>query len=975
MTENKPNFKLHQNELFISTSLLNNIIKNSTVKKAIIEETSSELWYETYNGTGTVKFKNNMEYTGNLHYGIINNKDPESPCTLIFPSGTKYIGTMINNEITGKGEYRFHNGSLYTGEVLNGLRHGKGVFKTADGIVYDGDWRFGLKHGVGKLVQGEMELEGKWVDGVICGKSRIKWKSGNIYDGEISENQMHGNGYMVWNDKSEKYVGKWENNLQNGLGIYIWYDNKISINKFFKDRYVGEWKEGKRDGFGKFFYSNGSIFEGFWKNDKKEGFGILKFHDRSKLIGLFHNDIFFSDLQNAHLFLKDDNLNSKQKEGSKKLTIFKDPKSRRNSFFTGAILNKQPMKIFEKKTTRIIGGLQNNKNDLKKIEEVKEKNDKEKDNSKPLQAIQEKSEKTIKDPLEDIKIKISIDDISIIDPLDKEIYKKIDDLILRNLSLISKLYIYATFGDDIKLSDIGFSTGSPSFLSETKSKSIMFKQQLQIKKERNSKDFNGIIDENIQINNNEEKKEINLMDNVYNNDLYFCLDLKNFWKLLRESGLITPKFSLAMIDRFIFKNPENQIDMFFIPEELEKLNGKNENVDDIYNYLYHSILDSKKIFEMQNKSKIDLSNKILNRINRQRQPDSDYLQSKEELENNTYEKFFDYHDEKNVILLRYFYEILVRLAYLRFDEDPNLDIEGRLKKFLDLIKAFMKMRRKTKIDSSLTSSVIDPKLKNLDDALENYIYNHYEILKNIFNDLYKISCINEKIYTPYDMTITYRFFFDNVIVNSEKLSELFSDKMLYIDLISWNFRDKKITSKNSSNVEDAVIFQYCETLYDYEMIFREFCELVFYISRKYFMFYEIDTKWEDNKLGLLIKDEEKKIEEEDKKIKKKKKTKKIKNVDIYMMVLDEILNAKNILREKIGKNKMNKYYYPILKTHKIIERNEEERRQRILEEKMKEMDKIRYENERRTLKEEDINIYKGEDEPKSNSEEESSEYD
>ena len=975
MTENKPNFKLHQNELFISTSLLNNIIKNSTVKKSIIEETSSELWYETYNGTGTVKFKNNMEYTGNLHYGIINNKDPESPCTLIFPSGTKYIGTMINNEITGKGEYRFHNGSLYTGEVLNGLRHGKGVFKTADGIVYDGDWRFGLKHGVGKLVQGEMELEGKWVDGVICGKSRIKWKSGNIYDGEISENQMHGNGYMVWNDKSEKYVGKWENNLQNGLGIYIWYDNKISINKFFKDRYVGEWKEGKRDGFGKFFYSNGSIFEGFWKNDKKEGFGILKFHDRSKLIGLFHNDIFFSDLQNAHLFLKDDNLNSKQKEGSKKLTILKDPKSRRNSFFTGAILNKQPMKIFEKKTTRIIGGLQNNKNDLKKIEEVKEKNDKEKDNSKPLQAIQEKSEKTIKDPLEDIKIKISIDDISIIDPLEKEIYKKIDDLILRNLSLISKLYIYATFGDDIKLSDIGFSTGSPSFLSETKSKSIMFKQQLQIKKERNSKDFNGIIDENIQINNNEEKKEINLMDNVYNNDLYFCLDLKNFWKLLRESGLITPKFSLAMIDRFIFKNPENQIDMFFIPEELEKLNGKNENVDDIYNYLYHSILDSKKIFEMQNKSKIDLSNKILNRINRQRQPDSDYLQSKEELENNTYEKFFDYHDEKNVILLRYFYEILVRLAYLRFDEDPNLDIEGRLKKFLDLIKAFMKMRRKTKIDSSLTSSVIDPKLKNLDDALENYIYNHYEILKNIFNDLYKISCTNEKIYTPYDITITYRFFFDNVILNSEKLSELFSDKMLYIDLISWNFRDKKITSKNSSNIEDAVIFQYCETLYDYEMIFREFCELVFYISRKYFMFYEIDTKWEDNKLGLLIKDEEKKIEEEDKKIKKKKKTKKIKNVDIYMMVLDEILNAKNILREKIGKNKTNKYYYPILKTHKIIERNEEERRQRILEEKMKEMDKIRFENERRTLKEEDINIYKGEDEPKSNSEEESSEYD
>ena len=94
-----------------------------------------------------------------------------------------------------------------------------------------------------------------------------------------------------------------------------------------------------------------------------------------------------------------------------------------------------------------------------------------------------------------------------------------------------------------------------------------------------------------------------------------------------------------------------------------------------------------------------------------------------------------------------------------------------------------------------------------------------------------------------------------------------------------------------------------------------------------------------------------------------------------MMVLDEITNAKNLLIEKKSKNKINKYYYPVLKTHKIIERNEEERRQRIQEEKRKEMDKIRFENERRTLKEEDINIYKEDDAPKSNSEEESSEFD
>ena len=200
--------------------------------------------------------------------------------------------------------------------------------------------------------------------------------------------------------------------------------------------------------------------------------------------------------------------------------------------------------------------------------------------------------------------------------------------------------------------------------------------------------------------------------------------------------------------------------------------------------------------------------------------------------------------------------------------------------------------------------------------------------------------------------------------------------MLYIDLISYNFKDKKITSKKRSNISDSEIFEYLETLYDYEMIFREFCELVFYISRKYFIFYSIDTKFEDNKLGSLKKEEEKKIEEDDKRNKKKKKTKKNLNIDIYMIVLDEIINAKNILLEKKKKSRGNKYYYPVLKSHKIIERMEEEKRQKILEEKNREMDRLRYEKARRIFKEEDINIYKDEESaPKSNSEYESSEYD
>ena len=257
----RQNFKLQPNDTFISGPLLNNLIKKTNIPKAIVEETTSELWYETLHGYGTIEFKNNLTYEGNLKYGILDNDDPDNPCTLTFPDGTKYTGTMKNGEITGEGTYTFSNGSTYTGEVLNGLRHGRGTFQTLDGIYYDGEWKNGLKDGKGKIKQEGMELEGEWEEGVLKGKCRIKWKTGNVFEGELNDNKMCGNGYMIWFNKLEKYTGQWDNNSQNGFGVHVWYDLKQEM-KYFRDRYIGQWKDGKREGYGKFFYSNGSIYEG-----------------------------------------------------------------------------------------------------------------------------------------------------------------------------------------------------------------------------------------------------------------------------------------------------------------------------------------------------------------------------------------------------------------------------------------------------------------------------------------------------------------------------------------------------------------------------------------------------------------------------------------------------------------------------------------------------------------------------------------
>ena len=73
--------------------------------------------------------------------------------------------------------------------------------------------------------------------------------------------------------------------------------------------------------------------------------------------------------------------------------------------------------------------------------------------------------------------------------------------------------------------------------------------------------------------------------------------------------------------------------------------------------------------------------------------------------------------------------------------------------------------------------------------------------------------------------------------------------------------------------------------------------------------------------------------------------------------------------EKPRKDPINKYIYPRMNTHTIIERLQEEERLRKLEEERRAKDKIRYEKEREVFKAEDINIYKeNNEEEQSNSE-------
>ena len=909
---NRPTFKIQKNEKYIPIQILENLIESSTVSKAYLEEDSSELWYESKNGNGKTVFRNNITYEGFLKYGILNNENPKEPCTINFPDGTIYIGTVINNELTGEGKYIFDDGSIYEGSILNGLRHGKGTFKSKDGIYYEGEWANGLKHGKGKTIIGNMELEGEWINDILNGKCRIKWKTGNLFDGKLQNNKMIGNGYMVWKNKNEKYTGMWKDNLQDGYGIHIWYDSK-NDNKYLRDRYIGEWKEGKRNGYGKFYYSNGNLYEGYWKNNIKEGFGILYYNDRTKFIGTFKNDNIFEV-----------NNEKKKKEDFKKSKIVKDNKK-----------------------TKI------NQN------------------------------------IDEIKLNISIKDIINSEESDMKSLKNIDNLILRNLSLITHLYLYACGKEEIKTMDIGISTLGPS-MNESKINKIS---------RRNTKLSNENSNINLKQSDSQtipEKKNEKVIDydNVYNNDLYFCLDFNHFWKLIRDCGLITPELSLAMINRICFQNPDNKIEMFYIPDLFNK-NSQNicseEEKDIIYNYLYNKIRKEKEDFEARYKTLIKKSKDL---IYSQKEIE-EVCKVKENTNDNQIEFYddFDIHDGKNIILLRYFYEIIIRLAHIR-NNNSDMTLFSKTKKLLEDMKSFLKYKMKSgNFDNPFIDAVLmtDPKLKNIDSALSNFISEYNIILYNIFKELYECSCDNENMYNLNDMTITYRYFYDNIINNSEPLLKIFENKLEYIDIISLYIKEKKVNSYNYSNAlklyDEFEIMEYIDNLLDYEMIFIEFCELVFFISRKYFIFYGINKDDELNTINTnnnksqstkkrktkhLISskrtinnesDGEKEINE-NKEIKENKESKDLEN---YKIIINYIIIEKDKLIKQDKYSGKNKYYYPFLKTHQMIYKHIEDEKQKKLDEERKERERIRFTKERNLIKDEDINVYIEEEEKENSS--------
>ena len=901
--------KIKTDENFLSYKLLQNIILECDIPKKIIEEIGSELWYETLSGKGKIKFSNDIIYEGTIKHGMLESGINNEECILIFQDGTKYIGEIHNNKITGKGKYIFPTGATYTGDLYNGLRDGYGIYKSLDGTSYEGYWKNGLKNGKGIMKRISMEYNGEWLNGNINGLGKLKWDNGNIYEGYFNNNNIEGYGYMIWYDLFEKYIGNWKNNLQNGSGIHIWFEPKGEL-KLLRNRYIGQWVNGVRNGFGIFFYANGSVYEGEWKNNMKDGFGTFLFEDGKMYIGRFEEDrmIDFDNqltsvtcdlLYNNFLELKDNILTI---EREKREALEKEEDKHRKLQLKNVGNSPKKMSMISLN----VSNFEKQKSILPNNESIKNKN---------LIGINKVESEVVTNFKENIKgiIKhnivndypkykslnrydpfLDLNDIILQDEDLFEDVKEIENILLRQLSDIKKCYSIL----------LNIASGDLKEIEDFNSSKIIPERP---KNKKSTKKLNYLGSNNIGIN-------FLIRENPKSNDVSFCISMKDVWIILRESGIIGPDLTISDFDKFYYNGNNHYYNIYQIPDQINE-------PSEIYNYIERILIESRVNF-------VDQYYSYLRYYYRDKEIPS-YFQ------NLSIEKRTEHsiHFKNHIILPRFFNECLVRAAYLRFLKIKS-PLSQKLKKVIDSLippkKKVGKRNSLNRMDASFISIQFGESKKKIEERFQihQFMYNYYSKIQGMFKKLYSLSTDNPTIN---DQTISYRFLYNNFFKKSALLMRLYPSKLDLIELIQYFFKDKITFEIEEIKEKSIEILNYVEKLFDNEIIEYEFFELIFLICRKYFDLKNLKGEKKD-----------------------------------YESLLDKF---EEIINLKPKKNIKKIYNFPELKNHNLKIQLIEKLKKDAEEEERKKKEIERYVNERKRLEREDENVFYEENESEEYSEE------
>ena len=684
---------------------------------------------------------------------------------------------------------------------------------------------------------------------------------------------------MVWKNTFEKYLGQWSNNFQNGLGIHIWYEHK-GEQKYFRNRYVGEWKNGCRNGYGVFFYANGGKYEGMWENNIKNGFGIFTSHDGSQTIGKFVNDRHDNNMTNSIPGANSSKTSTLNGTGTKLGKNFKKnvPKTQilqaviEDEENEGQAISNPKAESLNKNENTESGSKLKNDITINSLNIVDSKTIISNINHKMME-------------LNPFKTLLDLSDIIEIDPDLESSMIDTQNLLLRHLSEMKNWYKYYLNNREIQTND----------LNDSRHHSQNKMNKITDPKEKDN--LHDLL--------NKEHQNDPVIDN---NDFGYALEMKDFWKFMKESNILSSDFTISGFNRFFFRGPKNYIEMFQYPEEHRIYS------QEFYDYIYQLVEKSKDDFMFKYRDKMKSSASVFSGpqdlINNSLKPSDS-------------ENKIDIHYKKNCILLRQFYEAIVRIAYLKYYSTGET-LNNKIKYLIETIKTnpnFKKAGKRPNMthtnDSSTNSTIVilDLKPKIYESNFEHFSKTYDKQLKAIFNNLFLKS---SNCYKKFDKTISNRFFFESIVKRSNLICNLVDKYKLY-EFLTIYHKDKVIIKED--NRTSAELNRSIENVLNNEAIFYEISELIYLCARFYLLQNSIPDK-----------------------------------IDHYNQAINHFLEVSITADLVYVSNDKYIFNLPKLKNHKIIDSIIEAKKQKKLEEERIIIQKKKLDNERNWMIIEDFDI-------------------
>ena len=227
---------------------------NCTQDKSLFSTPTERIYIGKYiggqkNGQGKLLLPNESEYEGNFKNNVFDGYG-------VFKSKSyNYWGNFTEGKKNGKGKYEdLIKETIYEGDFIDDKKEGYGEEKKSDGTIYRGYFKNGLKDGKGTLIlqKGNSEndyiYEGDFKEDKICGIGRIKYNNKD-YFGEWKNNEMSGYGVLI--DGEVKYYGFFEHNNKEGYGAVFYEDQSFAI--------IGKWEEDLCEGPGIYIPLNKNI--------------------------------------------------------------------------------------------------------------------------------------------------------------------------------------------------------------------------------------------------------------------------------------------------------------------------------------------------------------------------------------------------------------------------------------------------------------------------------------------------------------------------------------------------------------------------------------------------------------------------------------------------------------------------------------------------------------------------------------------